>query len=620
VGPRRKVVVAAVFAALTTRGADARAFIFPEHSLMTQAVFEDLAQDRDIGLLLRSFWQSPELCVQKGDMNEGDCLRLVADLVAIAADHSCSPAELEELVSASNLEADHWLWDVRRNAWEGDAWLNGDRAENRRRHKVLDFATIGVAEANATIYRKDRVGVEEAEDRAFYRRRVNLGMQDVDDGYQSRAIVDAGHFQLTRDPGRLDLVTYLRQVFAPTAETNATALYATYHGLALRFAAAGDSPFLRKEAFLSELFALHFLEDSFSSGHIVGHRGVDTWLPLKSEGVRMGTHDHYSDEGVEVARWNDLASPYIAHGDGTMKPVDSASAGVAVTASLREVLEAMQDRAKASSRAAAYASLPSGLGSGFDSCRELHPIKGLEAIAVEHGPVNDIVANEPVPSPRTPEPPRFRAEAGLFFGGSAGLDGGTATNEGAVGRAHAAIRGGVGLNGLTVDPINSIAFGEIGIVALGTHIGSHASADAGISVRLRSPGLVTLVEGTMILGALALGARPTWLIDLGAKAGGGGLVPFIWQSHHIAGPWNFQVSALRDASFNYYFRSGEHYRWELQAPAITLRTANPNAGVDWAQSNDFWMDLGFSGGRASEAPHGSFGFYLSLSASARSFP
>ena len=97
-------------------------------------------------------------------------------------------------------------------------------------------------------------------------------------------------------------------------------------------------------------------------------------------------------------------------------------------------------------------------------------------------------------------------------------------------------------------------------------------------------------------------------------------MPFVWQSHHITGSWNFQVSALRDAAFNLYFRDGGRYRWEFQAPLVTLRTANPIAGISWAQSNDFWMDAGFSAGRSTEAPDGSFGFYLALSASARSFP
>ena len=286
-GLRKKLLACASLASLlTARPADA--FIFPEHSRITQAVLEDLAVDPEVGSLVRSLVVSPDLCPREGDINEWDCLRLVADLAAVAGDHSCSPDELGSLVRASNVahdhERDHWLWSVRRIGWEGDALMNGDSAEGRRRLKVIDIETKGNVVANQTVYLNDHPHLDAKEDRAFYRRRVNLNFQDVDANYQSRAVVDGGHFQLAREPGRIDLVDYLRHAFAPAAASNATALYAAYHVLGLRLAAAG----LRERAFLAELFALHFLEDSFSSGHIVGHHGVDTWLLLKSEGVRMG--------------------------------------------------------------------------------------------------------------------------------------------------------------------------------------------------------------------------------------------------------------------------------------------------------------------------------------------
>ena len=207
-----------------------------------------------------------------------------------------------------------------------------------------------------------------------------------------------------------------------------------------------------------------------------------------------------------------------------------------------------------------------------------------------------------------------------FSKASAAIDGGGTTIDGGVGRARAGLRGGVGTSGLMIDPMNSIAFAEIGVVALGTHLGEHAQADAGITFRVRSPGLVSLVDGLVVVGLLGAGVRWPWLIALGSKASRGGLLPFVWESHHLGGSWNFQVSALRDAALNLYFRDNERYRWELQAPVMTLRSANPIAGISWAQSNDFWMDIGFSAGRATEAPDGTFGLYLAISASARSFP
>ena len=598
----------------------AEAFLFSEHSRITQRALEDLAVDPDVGSLVRTLVALPELCPREGDMNESDCLRLVADFASIAADHSCTPDELVLLVDESNRaragKREHWLWSVRRNAWEGDARLNGDSVESRRRLKVIDIMSKGAEVANATIYGDDRRYVDEPEDRAFLRRRINLGMQDIDGDYQSRAVVDGGHFQLAREPGRIDLTSYLATALSPQAEINTTALYAAYHVVAIRLAAAGA----RRQALLAELFALHFLEDSFSAGHLVGHHGIDTWLLLKSEGLRMGTHDHYSDEGVEVVRWTDLAAPYVAHGDGMMKPIDLGFASVAVKTSLREVLVALQDPEAARSSAARFAQVPTTLSGAFDSCKEEHPPPGLVALAIAGGPLHEVLALGPVPYARTPELPRFRTEAGIFFGGSAALDGGGATGDGGVGRARAAIRGGVGLNGLMIDPLNSIAFAEVGIVALGTNLDANAHSDAGVTFRVRSPGLVTLVDGAIVLGLLGAGIRAPWLIGLGSIAGSGGVAPVIWRSHHLGGPWDFQISALREAAFNLYFRDAGRFRWEFQAPVVTFRTANPIAGLSWAQSNDFWMDIGFSAGRGTEVINGSFGAYLAFTASARSFP
>ena len=116
------------------------------------------------------------------------------------SEHDACIAELTRLGHESNRPEgrrnEHWLWSVRRVGWEGDTLLNGDNAENRRRLAVIDIETKGPAAAKRTVYANVRPSVDLPEDRAFYRRRVNLHFQDVDAGYQSRAVVDGGHFQL----------------------------------------------------------------------------------------------------------------------------------------------------------------------------------------------------------------------------------------------------------------------------------------------------------------------------------------------------------------------------------------------------------------------------------------
>ena len=41
-----------------------------------------------------------------------------------------------------------------------------------------------------------------------------------------------------------------------------------------------------------EAFALHFLEDGFSAGHVAGIWG--------NAALRKGTHDYYDEHGLEV--------------------------------------------------------------------------------------------------------------------------------------------------------------------------------------------------------------------------------------------------------------------------------------------------------------------------------
>ena len=130
-------------------------------------------------------------------------------------------------------------------------------------------------------------------------------------------------------------------------------------------------------------------------------------LLLKSEGVRMGTHDHYSDQGVETTRWFDLAAPYVAHGDGMMKPLDRGSASFAARLSLHEVLEAMNDPAFARARLARFADIPATLNGSFNACTEAHPLAGLMSVARADGPLNDVIELEPVPSAANPEPPQL---------------------------------------------------------------------------------------------------------------------------------------------------------------------------------------------------------------------
>ena len=72
---------------------------------------------------------------------------------------------------------------------------------------------------------------------------------------------------------------YVRQALQPRAQGNAASFYIFNHLTALGYAARireareANIPYnkdLAWQAILHEVYALHFLEDSFSSGHIMG--------------------------------------------------------------------------------------------------------------------------------------------------------------------------------------------------------------------------------------------------------------------------------------------------------------------------------------------------------------
>ncbi|MBX3233867.1 MAG: hypothetical protein KIT84_31450 [Labilithrix sp.] len=637
----------------------ASAFIFSEHSQITEQALTTLTRDGEVRAIFDELASMTDLCAREGSINETDCLALMSDFVAIAGDHACTPVELARELAASNEptkkdrhgdnERDHWYWEVRRVAWDEDAELNGDNPKNRRRLNVIDILTDGTKDAAGYTYSNDRKKLDDGDysTRNFVRRRLNLQLQNADPKYTSRAKGDDGHFQLARAPGaETSLTAFLEQSLAPDALSNATAFYATYHLAALRLAAEAEAakgkperPGLLKRAFLAEVFALHFLEDSFAAGHVVGHWGDEGMggvrLPLRSESVRIGTHDYYCDRGVETTRWVDLASPpagpysvahHVTHGDANMTTTDLDFAAAAVFTSLRQVLLVASQRTPADAAHRLAAFLPAG-DESFDSCvGGKHTPQGLAGIARVAGPIQEVLQLEPIPSARSPELPRFRAEVGLFIGAAAAVDGGTgftridSGGEGAIGRARATLRAGVGLGGISTDPMNSLMFVEVGAVALGTRMFESPNSNVGLSVRLRSPGLISLVEGTPLL-ILAAATRAPWLLEAASTAANGGWLPSIFRSHHITGTWNWQISALRDVAWNFYPRGSDgHFRWEFQVPMLTARSANPSSGVVWAQSNDFWFDLGMTAGRSNQFRDGNYGVYLGFSASSRSFP
>jgi hypothetical protein len=378
--------------------APARAWIWPEHRDIAAVAIQDLpAPERKT---LDAMWSAArtlgtkqvcEKTVDAGafpvDVPRGEWDKVCVDLAslpALAADHSCSAAEL-------------WA-DASKEPWAPKVvWV---AAQTKKR----------LAEAGYGPKRDDVWNLS------------HLAMQYVDSRYLTRAEGNNAHFLVPRGPvaDKEDLDAYLDRVLQPAVEINATGLYAEYHMLALRLAALYDAAppaekaELARRALMAEGVALHFLEDSFSSGHYASTWGEAPW--------QKGTHDLYSTVGLTTMTWNgDL---FASHGDAHMTEQDMKVAAVTIRQSYAQLALAAQGR------------LPLGTGpvtpaeaavEALDFCKAEHlPAAPADPIARRASAM--VLGNSPVPAGGEKEihPPRARAEMGPFVGAISGYGFGTA--------------------------------------------------------------------------------------------------------------------------------------------------------------------------------------------------
>jgi hypothetical protein len=447
---------------------------------------------------------------------------------------------------------------------------------------------------------------------------MHLGLQREDPDYLTRALLDYSHFQVTREAGSRVLSDYLAVALAPTSSANATASYANYHVVAVRFAAAAErevNPTHRIEwlsrAFLAEAFALHFLEDSFSAGHFVGHWG--------DSATRLGTHDFYSGEGIEASQWQDQTRTFVAHGGAFLSDTETDRAAWVAAASLSQVLAAATD-----SRAAQHL-LNVFVGvfgeEEYDSCLRAEVPIGLSPLANSRA-IDPIVQDEPVPAARYPAVSRIRAEKGFFFGAAATAATSYEISSRTMGtEIRGALRAGFGASSVVDDPLNTQAFLDLGFLGQYTTREGNSMSLTGYTARVRAPGYLSLVDG-MIAVVLAdtLEGKCPFCLSWGTAAASGGLWS-LWRSCPLVGSFTVQFSALRDVTFN-WFRHEPHVgqsRLEVLTPLITARSFVPIAGEKWSQSTDIYIDIGpsfmFSSGGDPRV-----GIFASLALASRVFP
>ena len=563
----------------------AGAWVFPEHVEITGRAVRELETNGSLAQrqVLSTVKRSLGLCAE--DL-WSHCPTL-ASMVALAGDHSCTPHALRSMLAVAKADEEHWVRSVLQVA--------------ARTQKDLRSADRDVAK------------------REDVRRQMHVDLQLADPEYLARALLDYSHFQHTRDSGSTaDLRHYLGIALAPGARANATASYANYHVVAVRLASmARTAPSSRERdawlarAFSAEAFALHFLEDAFSSGHFVGHWGDDA--------TRLGTHDYYSRTGLEAVRWRAPSEPFVAHGDAFLSDVEADSVAVAVRASLVQVLQATTVEAVAASLLSDF---HDALGEeGYDSCARGQIPLGLSALERSQA-IQEVVAFEPVPAPRLPALARVRAEKGFFLGGAATAAASYAARPETAGvEIRATMRLGFGAAAIVDDPLNAQAFFEAGFVGQYSSSAGSGASRTGYSFRIRAPGYLFLVDGAVaIILADSLKAKCPFCLRWGAAAAGGGLGR-LWSSHPLFGSVSWQLSALRDVSFNWFRNEpgAGQGRYELLFSLLAARSVLPIAGERLSQSTDFYLDIGPSVTFAS-GERTAYGAFASFAMATRVFP
>lgn len=504
------------------------AWLYPEHRDITLLAIQMLEPEQRSSL--ERLWaearvgHEARLCTQLGDPKQGmdpTCLDYAA-WPAIAGDHSCSAGEM--------------LTEILDTSW------------------ILGVAKVG-AELNANLG-----AVTRPDQRTNAIRRSDIDLLRADPEYATRARSNNAHFLLARPNVGMPLDSYLQLVLGPSAELNAVATYSWYHVRALasaaRIANGHLAPAARAHAELAvladEAFALHFLEDGFASGHIAGNWG--------NTALRKGTHDYYSEHGVEAITWT--GNRFVILGDAYMRPEDAKRTASAARDSLAQLVSAFDGKLKIP-----FTENNTGRiePETFNVCQE---VKFPTAVVKDPDlqTLIPVIVQTPIPAlgDVPGQLPRFRSEFGPFVGVSAAvlgnvLDGGFGSNQGgasATGGLEATFRVGVGLEGVLDESGDGLVFAGVGFRQDGPAQGTATIPGRGaLNVRLRAP--FWLIPGDIVLAAPVLAlTSPKTLQKMAVQAGNGGLIP--WQSGIATRIGRFQFMLGREVSLSFYKLETEH--------------------------------------------------------------
>jgi hypothetical protein len=513
------------------------ALIYPEHRDITLLAIQKLNQENRS--LLDQLWMKARIG-HEARLTESiiDTEQSIAppkldfaSWAAIAGDHSCSPERM-----LSNILNSEWIMYVADVA----AQLKIDLVSSEDLHEHLNAL-----------------------------RDSDIKLQRVDPNYATRAGSNNVHFLLARPNANIQVRDYLIACLTAGAELNALGAYTWFHISALQKAAKSFEENLSDEersalilaAFADEGFALHFLEDSFASGHTAG-----TW---GNAAQRKGTHDYYNQKGLAATTWD--GKSMVLTGDAFMRKEDAEIASKSVQMSLEQLIAAATGKLTfdySINNTQVVASPDS-----FNTCKnnfmpERHVDKAL------YTPIADVLKSTPLPGlgAGLGEFPRFTAELGSFIGVVSALNssalsngfGTTQNNQGATAGIYVGIRVGLGLEGVMhgggdglvfieggwkQDASSTMSYGNSPAIQNAGQIASAIPGRQGLGLRYRMPFWLIPLD-LLITAPIMIFAAPEAWTKMAVTAGLGGLIP--WQAGIETSLGRFQFILGREIGVTLY--------------------------------------------------------------------
>jgi len=396
----------------------------------------------------------------------------------------------------------------------------------------------------------------------------DLRLLRADPEYVSRAGANYCHFMMALPSVNISAKDYFDSCVRAGCPLNAIGNYRWFHESALlkaRILAQGNlSPEQQSKlalaALADEAFALHFLEDSFASGHVAGIWG--------DASQRKGTHDYYNEKGLQLTTWH--GDRVVLMGDAYIRPEDIDRAGNSVNQSLNQLLDAAAGiTPQHPSMLEKLVFLPDTFNVSTAThmpARTVYP--DLEPL------FDEVLVYLPVAGLDNGlgELPRFRSELGPFVGIAPAVRmsmytsgfGAEQNTAGLVPAIEVGLRLGLGMEGVMNESGDGLAFLDLGWRQDGISSMSFStepvlknyksfscaipSRDA-FYARLRLP--FCLIPGDLLIMAPILYlTSPKTADKMIVAAGNGGLIP--WQSGMITPIGRFQFMLGREVGLCFY--------------------------------------------------------------------